>query len=102
MAKRTTKSPRKTRTPKSAPTQTEILGVQVDYKEILRDLYESPTVRYIAGGIAAGLLNRYANRLSEKYPEVADFLKENIVAFEGKLSEIKQGLDTSTVSEARH
>lgn len=99
MAKRTTK---RSRTPKSTSADTEILGVHIDYKEILRDLYASPTVRYLAGGIAAAFLNRYANKLSEKYPEVADFLKENIEAFEGKLSEIKQNLDTGSASEARH
>lgn len=99
MAKRTTK---RSRTPKSTSADTEILGVHLDYKEILRDLYASPTVRYLAGGIAAAFLNRYANKLSEKYPEVADFLKENIEAFEGKLSEIKQNLDTGSASEARH
>jgi len=100
MAKRTTA--KRSRTTKSSSSEAEILGVQIDYKEILRDLYSSPTVRYLAGGIAAAFLNRYANKLSEKYPEVADFLKENIEAFEGKLSEIKQNLDTSNVSEARH
>lgn len=100
MAKRTTT--KRSRTPKSSSTDTEVLGVHIDYKEILRDLYASPTVRYLAGGIAAAFLNRYANKISEKYPEVADFLKENIEAFEGKLGEIKQSLDTSNVSEARH
>lgn len=99
MAKRTTKRSRST---KSSSSDAEILGVQIDYKEILRDLYTSPTVRYLAGGIAAAFLNRYANKLSEKYPEVADFLKENIEAFEGKLGEIKQSLDTTNAPEARH
>ena len=103
MAKRTTKSTSKSSgRSKSSSSDTEILGVQIDYKEILRDLYMSPTVRYLAGGVAAAFLNRYANKLSEKYPEVADFLRENIEAFEGKLGELKQNLDTSNAPEARH
>lgn len=78
-------------------------GFHLDYKEILRELYTSPTVRYLAGGIAAAVLNRYANRLSEKYPEIADFLRENIDTFEGKLADLKHSLDTgSSSSEARH
>jgi hypothetical protein len=101
MAKRTTTTKRK-RATKSNSSNAEVLGVEIDYKEILRDLYASPTVRYIAGGIAAAFLNRYVNKISEKYPEVANFLKENIETFEGRLSEIKQGLDSSNVSQARH
>lgn len=100
MTKRTTT--KRSRTTKSSKANAEIMGVEIDYKEILRDLYSSPTVRYLAGGIAAAFLNRYANKLSEKYPEVADFLKENIEAFEGKLNEIKHSLDTSQGNEARH
>lgn len=77
-------------------------GFHIDYKDILRELYMSPTVRYLAGGITAAMLNRYANKLSEKYPEIAEFLRENIDTFEGKLEQLKQSLNTDDTSSSAH
>ena len=66
----------------------------VDYKALVSELYHNPTVRYIAGGLAAAVLNRMASRISNRYPEIGSFLKENITTFEGKLSQFKDGMNS--------
>lgn len=69
-----------------------------DYKELLRDLAANPAVRYVAGGIAAAVLTKVATNLSERYPELSNFIKENLDNVEGRLGEFKNGLGES----ARH
>lgn len=64
-----------------------------NYKDILFELSKNPTVRYVAAGLATAILTRVANNISEKYPEVSSFLRENIDNFEGKLDEFKSGLN---------
>lgn len=75
-------------------------STSIDYKQILREIYTNPTVRYMAGGVAAAILNRFANRVSDKYPEIGSFLRENIGTFESKLSEFKSSMNDG--AQARH
>lgn len=74
----------------------------IDYRQIAMDLYNNPTVRYMAGGVAAAILNRVATRLSTKYPEIGSFLQENITTLEGKLNEFKSGQVSERAESARH
>jgi hypothetical protein len=74
----------------------------IDYRTLASDLYNNPTVRYMAGGVAAAILTRFANRLNDKYPEISNFLRENIDTLEGKLSDYKSGLSNDRNAEARH
>lgn len=69
-----------------------------DYRDILRELAASPTVRYVAGGIATALLTRLANNWSEKYPEISTFIRENISTLEGKFGTDKVAMGDSTSS----
>jgi hypothetical protein len=49
-------------------------------------------VRYLAAGVATAILARVANNISDRYPEISDFLKENLDTAEGKLNEFRQNL----------
>jgi len=69
-----------------------------DYKEVLRDLAANPAVRFVAGGIAAEVLTKIATNLSKRYPEISNFIYENLDNVEGRLGEFKNGLEES----ARH
>lgn len=62
-----------------------------NYREILKDFITSPTVKYIAGGLAAAFLTRLANNMSDKYPEFSNFIRENMDTLENKLSELRSG-----------
>lgn len=62
-----------------------------NYRELLKDFITSPTVKYIAGGLAAAFLTRLANNMSDKYPEFSNFIRENMDTLENKLSELRSG-----------
>ncbi len=68
-------------------------GGRENYSQLIRELISNPAVKYVAGGIAASILSRLASNMSEKYPEVSKFLRENIDSFEGRLSQYRSGLD---------
>ena len=48
------------------------------------------------GGIAAAVLARIANNISDRYPELSHFLKENLDTVEGKLGEFRSSMGEST------
>lgn len=62
----------------------------------------SPTVKYIAGGVATAVLARIATNISTKYPELSNFLKENIDTVESKLLEFKSGLNSEDSANVQH
>ncbi len=70
------------------------------YSQLIRELISNPAVKYIAGGIAASILSRLAINMSEKYPELSSFLRENIDSFEGKLGQFRPGVSGDRESRA--
>jgi hypothetical protein len=60
-----------------------------DYQHMIRELISNPAVKYVAGGIATAILSRLAQNMSEKYPELSRFLRENIDNFEGRLGQYR-------------
>ncbi len=69
-----------------------------DYQHMIRELISNPAVKYIAGGIATSILTRLAQNMSEKYPELSRFLKENIDSFEGRLGQFRPSIDNEKES----
>ncbi len=59
----------------------------------LSDMAGNPAVRYVAGGIATALLTKIVTGLSERYPELSKFLKDNLDTVEERLSEFQNGLN---------
>lgn len=89
-------SNRKTRL---ASGRSQSVGIgERDYMGIVRELVSNPTVKYVAGGIATALLTRLATKLSDKYPEISNFIRENLDTVESKLS----GHDVGRSESARH
>lgn len=74
------------------------LTIDRDYKDILRELAANPAVRYVAGGIATAVLAKIASKLSERYPELSNFIQENLDNVEGRLGDFKNSLSEN----ARH
>lgn len=72
-----------------------------DYREIIREFISSPAVKYVAGGIATAVLTRLANNLSDRYPEISNFIRENMDNLEGRLSEFRGGASMNEESQ-RH
>lgn len=72
-----------------------------NYRDTLLEWSERPAVRYVAGGIGIALLGRFALSMSDRYPEVSRFLRENLDTIEDKLREFR-GIEGQEGVEARH
>lgn len=70
-----------------------------EYKDVLREFISNPAVKYVAGGIATAILARIATNISKRYPEISNFIQENLDTVEGKLNEFRNDFDASS---ARH
>lgn len=90
---RSTKSKRTKTSPKVSPVKTDLND---DYKELIREFLSSPTVKYVAGGISVALLARLATKLSDRYPELSNFMRENISMMENKLHEFRNEHEVSS------
>lgn len=73
-----------------------------NYRDTLLEWSDRPAVKYVAGGIGLALLGRIAFTMSDRYPEIARFFRENLDTVEGKLKEFR-GIESGEESaEARH
>lgn len=72
-----------------------------NYRDTLLEWSERPAVRYVAGGLGLALLGRIAFSMSDRYPEVSRFFRENLDTIEDKLKEFR-GIETDDSVEARH
>jgi hypothetical protein len=71
-----------------------------DYEEILREFITSPAVQYVAGGIATALLTKLVNNMADRYPEISNFISENIDTLEEKLADFRDNMGAG--DSARH
>lgn len=71
-----------------------------DYKDVLKNFITSPALKYVAGGMVTALLARFANNMTDRYPEISNFIKENLENIEGKLGEFRMG--EGEASSSRH
>jgi hypothetical protein len=72
-----------------------------NYRDTLLEWSERPAVRYVAGGMGIALLARLAYEMSDRYPQVSRFFKENLDTIEDKLKEFRK-IDSGEETEARH
>lgn len=108
--KNTARSPRKRKVSEglersdelSVPTRTrrrEFNREERDYKDILEELISNPALRYVAAGVATAIVTRIANKLSDRYPEISSFIRENLDQLEGRFGEFSR---ESGSESARH
>lgn len=90
---------RSNRTAATSQRNGSTVSADRDFKMIVKDIITSPAVKYVAGGIATAFLSRLATNLSDRYPEISNFIKENLESVEGRLDEFKQSLSGDS---ARH
>lgn len=72
-----------------------------NYRDTLLEWSERPAVRYVAGGIGLALIGRLAFSMSDRFPEVSRFFRENLDTIEDKLKEFR-GIESQDGVEARH
>lgn len=60
-----------------------------DKSAAFREIINNPAVKYVAGGIASALMTKIITKMSDRYPEITRFLRENIDTLEQKLGEFQ-------------
>jgi len=58
--------------------------------EVLGHILSHPMAKYLAMGVGAALLLRWANNLNEKFPELSSFIKENLNLVEKRLNSLRR------------
>jgi hypothetical protein len=96
MAKKTTRSTAGKKSSKTIQSRN-----YRNYRDTLLEWSERPAVRYVAGGMGIALLARLAYEMSDRYPQVSRFFKENLDTIEDKLKEFRK-IDSGEETEARH
>lgn len=97
--KRSLETPSESEKTLSSPRTSSKSASAGEYKDVLREFISNPAVKYVAGGIATAILARIATNISDRYPEISNFIKENLDTVEGKLNEFRNDYDASS---ARH
>ena len=69
-----------------------------EYISLVHEFVTNPKVKYVAGEIATALLAKLATKLSDKYPEISNFIRENLESVESKISKER----TIESESARH
>lgn len=74
----------------------------MNYWNYIQEFSAKPAVRYVAGGLAVAILARLAMKMSDRYPEISTFIKENIDTVESKLQEFTGRSVSADLDDARH
>ena len=107
MAKRATSAKRRTSTTSKRTSGASASGSSTrsrssSVKAVLSGWYESPAFKYVAGGVGLAVLSRLAMSMSDRYPQISTFFRDNLDIIETKLSEFRGQSDASEVENARH
>jgi hypothetical protein len=70
-------------------------------RDQLSDWYERPASKYVLASVAVAALIPLAIRLFRKYPEISEFVTENLDSVEDKLKDFRKELSDEG-EEARH
>lgn len=76
------------RKPISAVSNSNISSRATTY---LSDLWERPASRYVAAGLATALVAKVTSKITERYPEITNFLKENVPEVGDRLEQFRNG-----------
>lgn len=65
---------------------------------MLMEVVNNPAFKYVVGGIATAVLTKVVTNMADRYPELSNFLRENLDTIEEKLTEFKGTLGESNSS----
>lgn len=74
---------------------------KADVKRVMRKIGNNSLALYLAGGVGALFLGRFAYRYYRNHPEIQEFIRENFDSVENSLREYRGDSDVDT-AEARH
>jgi hypothetical protein len=67
-------------------------------KAMIMEVVNNPAFKYVVGGIATAVLTKVVTNMADRYPELSNFLRENLDTIEEKLTEFKSTLGDSNSS----
>jgi hypothetical protein len=73
--------------------------IEINVEEILNDFIQSPAFKFVTIGLTAAFLVRMAKRLESKYPEVSDFINDNIGILDEKINNIRSDLKNPEIPQ---
>lgn len=77
---------RKSASRKSNVINSEFSGSK---KSFLAEMMGNPAFKYAIGGIASAALAKLATKISDRYPEIGNFIRENLDTLETRLNDYK-------------
>lgn len=101
------KSPRRSRKT-STPVRSGILKAtglrNRNFQKSFNQIINHEAFKYVAGGIGLLVLGRLAVKLSDRYPEIGNYVREGLDQVEGKINEFRgvSSSDIASVDSARH
>lgn len=63
--------------------------IEINVEEILSDFIQSPAFKFVTIGLTAAFLVRMAKKLESQYPEVSDFINDNIGILDEKINSLR-------------
>ena len=73
--------------------------VEIDVEEILNEFVQSPAFKFVTIGLTAAFLVRMAKRLESQYPEVSDFINDNIGILDEKINTLRSHLKNPEITQ---
>jgi hypothetical protein len=73
--------------------------IEINVEEILSDFIQSPAFKFVTIGLTAAFLVRMAKRLESQYPEISDFINDNIVILDEKINTLRSNFKNPEISQ---
>lgn len=72
---------------------------EINFERIFLELINAPAFKYLSIGLTAAILARIAKNVKNDYPEVSEFINQNLGLFEEKLNNLKSMIHTNDISQ---
>ncbi len=72
---------------------------EIDFERILVELVKGPVFKYISFGLTAAILARYAKKVQNDFPEVSDFINQNLGLLEEKLNNLRTKIHSNDITQ---
>ena len=73
--------------------------IEINVEQILSDFVQSPAFKFVTIGLTAAFLVRMAKRLESQYPEISDFINDNIVILDEKINTLRSNFKNPEISQ---
>jgi hypothetical protein len=72
---------------------------EAEIERLLLDLIKGPVFKYVSFGLTAAILARFAKKAQGDYPEVSEFINQNLGLIEEKLNSLKTTIHKNEIPQ---